>query len=142
MNPSDPQKSLAISKIRSIFAPILVPTWLHFGRILTILGASGRLLERLGGILAASWGVLRRLRAILDLLGRLEPSWRRLGLPNHPNINLTRHGTGSAVYFSACLQLALRKPLGTVLDRKASPRTPERSARFGRCARLTVVSYV
>ena len=59
-----------------IFAPILVPTWLHFGRILGVLGASGRLLGRLG----ASWGrlgtVLGRLGGIL---GRLGASWGRLG---------------------------------------------------------------
>ena len=45
---------VAVFKIRSIFDPILVPTWLHFGRILGVLGASGRLLGRLG----ASWGRL------------------------------------------------------------------------------------
>ena len=88
MDPSDPQKSLnsigfyyifqlfAVFKIRSIFDPILVPTWLHFGRILGVLGASGRLLGRLG----ASWGrlgtVLGRLGGIL---GRLGASRGRLG---------------------------------------------------------------
>ena len=45
----------AVFKIRLIFEAILVPTWLHFGRVLNVLGASGRLLGRLRGILAASF---------------------------------------------------------------------------------------
>ena len=66
----------AVFKIRSISDPILVPTWLHFWRILGVLGASERLLGRLG----ASWG---RLGAVLErlggILGRLGASWGRLG---------------------------------------------------------------
>ena len=78
----------AVFKIRLIFEAILVPTWLHFGRILGVLGASGRLL----GGRSASWG---RLGAALErlggILGRLGASWGRLGAileaswaPKHP----------------------------------------------------------
>ena len=66
----------AVFKIRSIFGPILVPTWLHFGRILGVLGASGRLLGRLGNVLGPSWGVLERLG---PSWGVMWVSWERLG---------------------------------------------------------------
>ena len=71
----DPQKSLkfigfycvfwilAFLKIRSIFDAILVPTWLHSGRILDVPGVSGRLLGRLGGFLGLLGGLLGRLKA-------------------------------------------------------------------------------
>ena len=84
----DPQKSLkfigfycvfwilAFLKIRSIFDAILVPTWLHFGRILAILGGSGRLLGRLGGVLGSLGGVLGPSWGVLERLGA---SWAPLG---------------------------------------------------------------
>ena len=56
-------------------------TWGDFGPSWGRLGASWRVLGRLGGVLEASWGVL-------------EASWAQ----NPPNINLTRRGTGSAVF--------------------------------------------
>ena len=59
-----------------IFEAILVPTWLHFGRILGVLGASGRLL----GGRSASWGHLgAALERLGGILGRLGASWGRLG---------------------------------------------------------------
>ena len=98
-----------------------MPTWLHFGRILDVLGGSGRLLGPLGGVLGPSSGVLAASWRVLDLKSRLggllAASWRRLGLQNPPNINLTRHGTGSAVLFKGSL---MQKPCGTTLYRKAS----------------------
>ena len=103
-------RSLRIFEINLPFGSILMPIWLHFGGILTILGASGRLLGRLGGILEASWG---RLGASWCVLARLGTSWRVLGrlgavleaswAPKTPNINLTRHGTGSAVLYKGSL---------------------------------------
>ena len=80
MEPSDLQKSLkfivfssvfellAVFKLTSIFDAILVPTWLHFGGILDVLGGSGRLLGLLGGFLRRLGGILEHQTAI----------WRRL----------------------------------------------------------------
>ena len=83
MEPSDLQKSLkfigfytvfellAVFKLGTIFDAILMPTWLHFGRILDVLGGSGRLLGRFGAILGPSWGVLAASWRVLDLKSRL-----------------------------------------------------------------------
>ena len=54
------------------FDTILVPTWLHFGRIFSLLGECGALLE-------ASWPVLESSRALLEASWPIwAPSWRIL----------------------------------------------------------------
>ena len=130
-----------LSKLGSIFDAILVPTWLHFGEILDVLGGSGRLLGPLGGVLGPSWGVLAASWRVLDLKSRLgglsAASWRRLGLQNPPNINLTRHGTGSADFFlDASCSLRFPKQVSwNVFGSQSLPQAPGRSARLARCAR-------
>ena len=54
----DIRELFAVFNLRSIFDAIFVPTWLHFGRILDVLGGSGRVLGPLGGVLGLSWGIL------------------------------------------------------------------------------------
>ena len=56
----------ATFEIRSIFDPILVPTWLHFGRILGVLGASWRYLGRILGVLGRQGPSLGRLGDVLE----------------------------------------------------------------------------
>ena len=60
-------------KLRLIFDAILVPTWLHFGRILDVLGGSGRLLgpsrRRLGGVVGRLGGISGRLGGGLGASG-------------------------------------------------------------------------
>ena len=98
LGPPEPQKSLkfylfysifckiGLPKLTSIFDPILVPTWLHFGsqnspksrlggllgRLESVLGRLSRILERLGGVLERLGGVLGRLGASWSVLGRLS----------------------------------------------------------------------
>ena len=88
----------AVFKLRSIFDAILVPTWLHFGRILDVLGGSGRLLGPLGGVLGPSWGVLAASWRVLDLKSRLggvlEASWAEKKTQHKPGVSI---GTGSAL---------------------------------------------
>ena len=114
-----------------LLGSILGGFWASWGR----LGASWAVLARLGGVLGPSWSVLGASWGVLAPLGGvLGPSWRRLGLQNTPKINLTRHGTGSAVLFKGSF---MQKPCGTTLDRKVSSRSRTlRSLRsLPRCAR-------
>ena len=112
----------------------MAPFWEDFGRpggVWAPLGRSWRVLGASWGRLGASWGVLAPLGRVLG------PSWGRLGLQNTPKINLTRHGTGSAVLFKGSF---MQKPCGTTLDRKVSSRSRTlrslRSLRsLPRCAR-------
>ena len=59
---------------------------------------------RVGGVLGSSGAVLGRLGASCIVLGA---SWRRIGSKNPPNINLTRHGTGSAVFLKSFVWLSV-----------------------------------
>ena len=52
--------------------------------------------------------------------GVLKASWERLASQNPPNINLTRHGTGSALLFKGSL---MQKPCGATLYRTCSSRS-------------------
>ena len=93
-------------------------SWAPLGASWGVFGASW---GHLGRVLGASWGVLG---ASCRVLGFLEASWAVLEaswVPKPPNINLTRHGTGSAAFLKGSL---LQKPCGTTLDRKASSRSP------------------
>ena len=67
------------SKLISIFDPILVPTWLHFGSIFRILGGLGGLLGRLGASWARLGGLLGRLGRVLASLGASWVILVRLG---------------------------------------------------------------
>ena len=104
------------------------PSWGGLGASWGVLGASWGLLGASWGHLGASWSVLGRLGR---LLGRpdavLEASWA----PKPSNINLTRHGTGSAVLSRArsCRSLMERFWIAKL------PQGPERSARFARSLR-------
>ena len=103
---------MSVFKITLIFDAIFDPTYLHFdttNRSWGVLGRLGSVLGRLGSVLAASWAVLGASWAHLGASwARLGPSWWRLGRvlgrlgrvlgrKTTPNINLIRHGTGSAV---------------------------------------------
>ena len=96
----------------NVLGSILVPTWLHFGAVWAPKTHLGSVLGHLGGVMGACWGVLGAswsfLGASWGVLGAswgvLEASWA----PKPPNINLTRHGTGSAVLFKVFMPTWLR----------------------------------
>ena len=103
----------------------MAPFWEDFGHpggVWAPLGASWGRLGVILGRLGASWGVL-------EPLGRLlGPSWKRLGLQNTHNINLTRHGTGSAV-------LSRARSCRSLMERFWIAKLPQGPERFARCAR-------
>ena len=76
----------------------LGPPWGYLGASWAVLEASWGRLGASWRRLGASWGVLGRLGCVLGRLGSvLETFWERFGSQNHPNKNLLRYGTGSAV---------------------------------------------
>ena len=116
----------------------MAPFWEDFGHPGGGLGASWGVLGASWGLLGASWGHLGASWSVLGRLGRLlgrpdavlEASWA----PKPSNINLTRHGTGSAVLSRArsCRSLMERFWIAKL------PQVPERSARFARSLALRV----
>ena len=82
------------------------------GRLGGVLERFGGVLGALGGVLGTSWRILGRLVCVLARLGafwRLLARKESLGdqktlkflmifIKNTPNINMTRHGTGSAAF--------------------------------------------
>ena len=74
-------------------------SWGVLGRLGSILGTSWRVLGAPSAHLDASWSVLERLGHLQA--SKIEKSLKnqRKTIKNHSNINLTRHGTGSADFF-------------------------------------------
>ena len=116
---------------------LLGTSWGVLGRLGDVLGASWRVLGASWAHLGASWSVLERLGHLQA--SKIEKSLKnqRKTIKNHPNINLTRHGTGSADFFlDASCSLRFPKQVSwNVFGSQSLPQAP------GRSARLTVVSF-
>ena len=111
------------------------PLGASWGRLGDVLGTSWRVLGASWAHLGASWNVLERLGHLQA--SKIEKSLKnqRKTIKNHPNINLTRHGTGSADFFlDASCSLRFPKQVSwNVFGSQSLPQAPGRSARFARC---------